>query len=239
MYAENMGLFSALLDIIFPPECIGCNTFGSYLCSDCFRSIKCNTTYLCPGCMKEISHFTVHPHCKKQTALDGLYAFSNYEGVLRKYIGAVKYRLLFDMAKIGGDMMYWSGKQLGLWNVYSVQTTAVVPVPIHWKKRWERGFNQSNLYAEQLAKNLGFYLLPNLLIKTKSTGPQALLSRVKRLQNIHDSVVSTVTDPQRLPSCIILVDDVATTGSTLYESARALKKAGVKKVVAIVLAHGE
>jgi len=189
--------------------------------------------------MKEISHFTVHPHCKKQTALDGLYAFSNYEGVLRKYIGAVKYRLLFDMAKIGGDMMYWSGKQLGLWNVYSVQTTAVVPVPIHWKKRWERGFNQSNLYAEQLAKNLGFYLLPNLLIKTKSTGPQALLSRVKRLQNIHDSVVSTVTDPQRLPSCIILVDDVATTGSTLYESARALKKAGVKKVVAIVLAHGE
>lgn len=234
-----MGLFSALLDVIFPAECIGCGAFGCYLCSDCFRSIDGNTTYLCPGCMKEISHFTVHPRCRKQTALDGLYAVAPYKGVLRTFIGAVKYRFLSDMATIGGDLMYWNGKQLGIWKAYSVQTTAVVPVPIHWRKQWERGFNQSQLYAQQLASDLGFYLLLNLLVKTKSTRPQAQLSRAQRLQNVRDSVLISVTDPKRLPTEVILVDDVTTTGITLQECAKALKQAGVKKVVAIVLAHGE
>lgn len=239
MYAENMGFLSLLLDVVFPKDCIGCGAFGTYLCSTCFQTIHFNTTFLCPACMKEITHFGVHTRCKTHAAIDGLYAVSNYDGLIASLIGAVKYRFLFDMAALGGDILHWQGCKLGIWESFSRQTTAIVPVPIHWKKRWERGFNASQLYAKPLANKLGLYLLPDLLIKTKRTKAQAQLSRSERLTNIKGSFFTSVSDPLRLPKNVILIDDVATTGSTLQECAASLKKAGVKKVFAVVLAHGK
>lgn len=189
--------------------------------------------------MKELNHFGVHSRCKSKTTLDGLYAVSNYDGVIAILIRAVKYRLIYDMASLGGNLLHWQGEKLGIWNSFSRQTTAIVPVPLHWKKRWERGFNASQLYAQQLSTKLGIYLLPNLLIKTKSTPPQAQLSREHRLLNLKDSMNISVPNSSKIPPKVILIDDVCTTGSTLQECARTLKKSGVKVVVALVLAHGE
>jgi predicted amidophosphoribosyltransferase len=109
-----------------------------------------------------------------------------------------------------------------------------LPIPIHKSKERERGFNQSYL----LARELGLPLVDRALVRTRATPPQARSdSRKARFESIRDAF--EVQRPQYIEDkAILLIDDVATTGATLSEAARALKNAGAGRIAAAVLAHG-
>ena len=108
----------------------------------------------------------------------------------------------------------------------------VVPVPLHWRRRLARGYNQAERIARPLAGHLGLPCLA-ALSRRRATPPQSLLGRDDRLANLRKAF--QVPDPERVRGLhLLLVDDVATTGATLDAAAAALKNAGAATVTALV-----
>jgi len=109
------------------------------------------------------------------------------------------------------------------------------PVPLHWIRRFQRGFNQSELLARVVARERGLTVLP-LLKRTRWTGSQMKRSRRDRLTAMGGAFKCMVDHP---PSFVVLIDDLSTTGTTLDACAAILKEAGVARVEAWVVAHDE
>lgn len=114
----------------------------------------------------------------------------------------------------------------------------VIAVPLHQSKRGARGFNQSELIARTALKHLPkrLELASGVLVRKRATVSQVELTREERLENIRDAF--RVEDRRRVQGrTVIVVDDVMTTGTTLSECARVLKKAGAEKVWAATVAR--
>ncbi|MCF7905670.1 ComF family protein [Candidatus Gracilibacteria bacterium] len=112
--------------------------------------------------------------------------------------------------------------------------TVLVPIPLHWTRKFARGFNQSELMAQTIAKYASLLVSTNLK-RIRRTPQQARLSKKEREGNIQHAFV---WKGDAIPRNITLIDDVVASGSTLEEAARILKQAGVKKVQAVVFARG-
>jgi ComF family protein len=114
-------------------------------------------------------------------------------------------------------------------------TPVLVPVPLHWRRRRHRGFNQSQLLAQSLAKLAGLSVSPNALCRVRNTASQQELTREERAKNIQGAFeASAELVGERT---IILLDDVCTTGATLLECAKTLTAAGASRVYALTLAR--
>jgi ComF family protein len=115
----------------------------------------------------------------------------------------------------------------------------VVPVPLHWWRRWRRGYNQADELARRLAKRLR---LPRrgLLRRVMATDPLASLGRVERAQVMRNAFrVRPRWGPALAGRTVVLVDDILTTGATCGAAARALKKAGAAQVTVVVIGRAE
>jgi ComF family protein len=113
----------------------------------------------------------------------------------------------------------------------------VIPVPLHWWRRWRRGFNQSEVLARCLASELRVPCSPNVLRWLRLTGEQKGLSPTARRDNVHNALrcsAGALLAGKR----VLLVDDVMTTGATAHEAARALRTCRPASIVLAVLAHG-
>lgn len=110
---------------------------------------------------------------------------------------------------------------------------AVLPIPLHAQRLRARGFNPSALLAKQVARKIGARLDLDTLVRTRNTPSQTALTRTERLRNVAGAFAARKTASRE----VWLVDDVATTGATLTEAARALRRAGVQQVHALTLAY--
>lgn len=113
----------------------------------------------------------------------------------------------------------------------------VIPVPLHVRRQRERGYNQAELFARGIAKNMGKPMVADILIRTRETKAQAELSREERLVNIAGAFLCRV-DGGIEGASVLLIDDVCTTTATLEQAALALREAGAREVSALTLAHG-
>ena len=169
----------------------------------------------------------------RDSPLDGLRVAGSYQKnpELAKAIQTLKYKFSDNLAKNLGEILSQSITQKD----YSDERV-VSFIPLHKKRlRW-RGFNQAELLAKQVATNINLPL-ENLLVRTKNTSQQAKLSRAERLKNLEKAFsLSPCTSLEN--KTVILVDDVASTTSTLLEAAQVLKKNGAKEVWGLVLARG-
>ncbi len=228
-----------ILDLLFPKKCVGCNKIGSHFCSDCIQNIA-QTDLVCPKCERPAVGGETHPICKRKFGLDGLWSLGVYQDPLRSAIKKLKYRRVSDFAPVLVDIMieYWAKFQPFLLDEIKKnqgKDWMVVPVPLHWRRENDRGFNQSGLIGELFAKKLGLKY-GEVLKRTKFTKSQAQLKGKERAQNIRDAFIH---DSKFMihNSSIILIDDVWTTGSTIRECCYVLKRNGVKKVWALTLAR--
>lgn len=116
------------------------------------------------------------------------------------------------------------------------EVDGIVPVPLHWRRHWQRGFDQADLLARAIARGLGKPRVPALR-RRRATVPQSRSSRSDRQRNLDDAFGLRRWSPPIVGRRLALVDDVVTTGSTLEAASRCLVAAGVVEVLAVVVAR--
>lgn len=228
-----------ILDLLFPKRCVGCKKDGSYFCQDCISNIT-QTDLVCPKCEKLAVGGQTHPICVRKFGLDGLWSLGIYQNPLREAIKQVKYGKVREIAPVLVDILieYWAKYQPFLLDKIKKDRGVgwvVIPVPLHFFKENDRGFNQSNLIGQNLSKSLGLDYL-DALKRTRYTKSQVGLKGGDRHQNIRNAFALTENCKLKTVNCL-LIDDVWTTGSTLRECCYILKRAGAKLVWAITLAR--
>jgi ComF family protein len=120
--------------------------------------------------------------------------------------------------------------------VCALGVDVVVPVPLHWRRHWARGYNQAAAIAREFATGLGVRFEPRLLRRVRHTPQQLQPSAAARRENVRGAFrVKRGASPGG--KRILLVDDVMTTGSTAAEAARTLRAAGAERVVVAILAR--
>lgn len=233
---------NVILDILFPKKCIGCGKLGSYICGDCVSNIL-QTDLVCPKCERLAQGGQTHPICQRKFGLDGLWSLAIYENPLKKAIQRLKYEpaLVRDFAPVLVNILieYWVKHRPYLLDLLKKdygQGWVVIPVPLHWYKENNRGFNQSALLGKLLSKNLGLDYCEGLK-RIRHTKPQIKLKGKDRYQNIRNAFSVAIPYTPNPRPFVLLIDDVWTTGSTLKECCYVLKRAGAKKVWAITLAR--
>lgn len=200
-----------LLDFLFPKKCVGCGKFGDYVCKDCTVGI-----------------WEAEPGPIPKN-LDGLTCLWAYDGLMQKIIKKAKYNGLYNLLQFAILKSQIPNKS----QYPNIQ--AIIPVPLYKDRFKERGFNQAEVIAKEISR---IYKIPvvNLLTRIKDTGHQTLRTRAQRLEALRGAFSLAPNSYQLAPE-VLLVDDVLTTGSTLSECARTLKKAGVNRVYGLVLAR--
>jgi ComF family protein len=158
-------------------------------------------------------------------------SFGAYDGALREILQQYKYHGLRPLAQPLGERL-----SQALDRLQDGPFDLVLPVPLHRRRERQRGFNQAGLLAEQVAKQSGIPLGGKDCVRVRDTPPQAGLRAAARRQNVKGAFA--VPRPQRVRGrCILLVDDVLTTGATADACARALLAAGAQGVWVLTLAR--
>lgn len=212
-----------LVQISRIPVCRKCLDAPEVLCAD-YSCASCHTPFLNPYPLDEEGRCAL---CRLGvTGFDTVYTFGSYEDTLRELIHLFKYERVRTLAK-----------PLGALAVRAIPTEhefdVIVPMPLHWKKRWSRGYNQSELLAKEIAKRWGVPVV-RAVRRVKDTPPQAGLSNSKRRLNVRGAF-AIARDVKGLR--VLLVDDVLTTGATASACANVLKRAGAKRVAVAAVAR--
>lgn len=234
-------LFHEVLDILLPPICHICHSFipnaGTlHICSTCRDRLPLVTSPLCPSCGipyagagndHRCSTCLIHP-----PHFDTARSRFLYEGAIRDLIHSFKYNhrthLRHPLALLALE---------GICDFLPDATPhLIVPVPLHRSRLRQRGFNQAVLLGRTISHKLSLPMLPDILVRSRSTEPQIELSAAERRLNVKGAF--TVNRPDYVAGRrILLLDDVMTTGSTMDECAKVLKKAGAATVFAATIAR--
>jgi len=153
--------------------------------------------------------------------------------LVRRIIHELKYRRITALAPILADIII---SYMQHYRIELPKEAIIMPIPLHPRKERVRGSNQADLIAHNLSVQLNLSLDTHTLIRLIATPPQAALSIANRYKNVQN-IFSLRTGIHLHGKTIILVDDVKTTGATLEQAARALKKAGVRHIWAITAAR--
>lgn len=234
----RVKILEQILDFLFPARCIGCGKFGSYLCENCFGKIEFLSQQFCPVCgHPAISGFT-HPGCKTPFCLDGSLSIANYNDIMHSLVSSFKYQpFVTDLQKsiraIFSSFFTRSSQKaprsLGGGGL-------VTPVPLHWMRKNWRGFNQAEILAKIISEILSLEFTPNVLKRERFTKPQTQLKRKERLKNVQGIFALEKDAKEKIQNkSILLVDDVWTTGATIKECGKLLKRNGAASVWALTL----
>jgi ComF family protein len=223
-------MIDAILNLLFPQPCILCTApvlkrRWSVACPDCWIKLESVPRPICIQCGDHAP--AIESRCgpcrRGDHAFDlarSLYVFNEpMRGIIHHLKYADRVSLVKPLQVALRDCLALEG----------FEAKVVVPVPLHRARARERGFNQ----AELLAKQLGIPVNTRLLRRRKNTPSQTGLSRSQRTLNL--SAAFEVRG--RVPETVLVVDDVYTTGSTMHEIAKTLKRAGASRVEVLTVAR--
>jgi competence protein ComFC len=232
-------ILNFILDVVFPKICLSCDHYSSsYICEKCLKKIKQADIPKCPICEKPTRFGESHKSCCGRFGIDGMTVGVDYsDETVKKIIHKFKYGGVTNAAR---DLIekFLSGKITinGGQTRRSVPTIIITYVPMHSDKERKRGYNQSEILAREIGKILNFSVI-KLLKRTKYSVSQMSLKKMEERKKNVENIFEFVGVRLRSPQNIILVDDVATTGATLFEATRVLKENGIKSVWGMVLAR--
>lgn len=227
----------SFLDLIFPKYCVSCRKKGKCLCLDC-RSKITRLGQICPECGRSSFFGMTHPGCFKKNSLSGVYSFFAYEEPIRTAIHKLKYRLVTELWEelwqvVLGEILGKRENFRAIENWIEGRKPRVMPIPLFWYKENFRGFNQALLFASKLGDLWGLRVEEGL-VRKKNNLSQTKLNYKQRQENIKGVFEPAFSSVSKFA---LLVDDVWTTGATLKEAGRILKKAGAEEVWGITLAR--
>lgn len=222
---------SRLLNLLFPARCAGCGRPGDLLCPACIAKIQPVPAPVCTRCGRPMAEPGRCDQCSGgQFQVSAIRAAAIYAEPLSQAIHRFKYEGRRELHDPLGALL------AGYWRSRSVSVDLVVAVPLHENRVRERGFNQAELLATVLCRQVGLPLLrPGVLCRQRDTQQQMLLRPAERRANVHGAF--DWAGPPLDGSKVLLIDDVATTGSTLEACAEVLLKGGASKVWALTVAR--
>lgn len=210
---------SAILSFIFPLTCIGCGKGDELLCDNCLGRIP-----LCSRTEKEIISVFSYEHPTLRSALWSL-KYHNATALAQPLAHALYDRVLEEMEEVQ--------------TFHGPSKATLVPIPLHPRRKRQRGYNQSELLCKELSliDPSSFTLETRVLYRTRDTKSQATIrDRAKRLKNI-SGCFDTKNEDTIKGAFVIVVDDITTTGATMKEAIRTIRRAGAKKVIGLTVAH--
>ena len=231
MQPQVAKLWELGLDLLFPKWCVGCGQRGDFICQVCRNSPVRISAPLCPHCGRPQTSGILCPGCVSwSAAIDGIRAPFRFDGVMRQAIYELKYHnirtLARPLARLINDYL----------RANPLPGELLVPVPLHHQRLRERGYNQSGLLAKELGKLTNLPVVDNCLVRQRYTSPKAKTATVtERRGNVAGAFAcygSTVGG-----RTVLLIDDVATSGTTMNACAVSLKAAGALSVWGLVLAR--
>ncbi|HSN78362.1 MAG TPA: ComF family protein [Anaerolineae bacterium] len=225
------SLKNRLLDLLFPPRCAGCGRAGKLLCLGCQAQVHPVPRPVCIRCGQPVAAPGRCDRCAAgQFHVSALRAAAVYAQPLSRVIHQFKYEGRPELHEPLGQLL------AGYWRDHSATVDLVTAVPLHENRLRARGFNQSDLLATVLCRQVGLPLLqPGMLCRARDTEQQMLLKPAERRANVQDAF--RWAGPPLDGSKVLLIDDVATTGSTLEACAAVLLAAGAGKVWALTVAR--
>lgn len=233
------------LELLFPHVCPVCSEAvadsSDTLCGDCWRQLREGLQIsACPTCGHSVGRYAVidnrcHRCQHRRPKVTHVVRVGEYDGPLRELILDLKFHRKSQLDRFLGSLL--ADLIIGDAELHAVDF--LVPVPLHWRRRWRRSYNQSDLLARAAARALkaaGHAIaIDRDLLRIRATPPQTTLTTTERMRNLHGAFAVRPGSPYANKH-ICLIDDVVTTGTTLRTAAGILKQAGAAKVSAVVLA---
>jgi competence protein ComFC len=200
------------LDLLFPPRCVGCGRVDAVWCDTC---------------QDKLDQTAFPSQVRPLAPLVGITSTAEHTGIIREAVQGLKYGSAKIVAEPLGERLVRQ-LQAQAWTV-----DVIVPVPLHATRLAERGYNQAQLLAEQIADALSLPCFPNAVERQRNTQSQVTLSAAERKTNLEDAFLanSQVLSNQR----VLLIDDVYTTGATLSACAQAVQQAGALAVYGLTV----
>lgn len=220
-------------DLFFPKFCFGCGFIGVYICPYCQKKLRLIKQQQCLYCNRNSYLGFTHTRCLRENGVDGFLVLYQYDNLLKKIIKNIKYRgvrealtellLLVNLSAVNDFKKIFAKKLI------------IQPLPLHPQREKERGFNQAELIATEMLRNLD-WPIGHYIARKKNTLPQA---QIKKMEDRYKNLIGAFSVVKPVVGLsFFLIDDVVTTGSTIKEVAKELKLAGANKVFAFALAKG-
>ena len=237
---RKFELLEAAVSLLYPPVCTLCGgktRAGEYLCQRCEAKAMRIVAPFCQQCSEPfegaISTVFTCANCAHRTIyFDAAVAAYRGRGIVRQIIHDFKYGRQIHLRHLVARWLYAAFDDERL---RGREFDMIVPVPLHPARQRERGFNQANLLAELLTAQISIPSKP-VLKRVRYTTTQTALDRAERMENLHNAFrLRRNANVRGLR--VLLIDDVLTTGSTLSECARILKRSGAISVHAATAAR--
>jgi ComF family protein len=235
----------ALADLVAPAACpiCGAEARGFPVCPDCLGELTDAASMpTCPRCALLVGPWaSLDRGCSecrgRSIGFDAALALAPYQGPLRDLCLRLKHRRDAWLARWLAELLVDARPSAFRSESDRDPRALVVPVPLHWRRRLERGYNQAEALADALARRLGLRSARPLR-RVKATAILAGSGRSERAERLRGAFRARPGRPLD-GRTVLLVDDILTTGATCGSAARALKKAGAARVVAVVVARAE
>lgn len=232
-----------LLDILFPWQCLYCQkeVGNDYpLCQDCFHQILIFDDFICPVCQKRLSSYhQKHHSCQGKTHLTALGIVSSYENsILKETIHYFKYKQIKNLVQPLSLLAIQFLENNFHFSQLPKNNLLIIPLPLHLRKKKQRGFNQSELIAKKVADYFHLPISSDSLLRTINNPAQITMKNANDRKLNIQGVFQVKNGYNLKHKTIILIDDIYTTGATIEEAAKILKQAKVKQIIGLVLAKG-
>lgn len=239
----NISIKTVFFDAVYPKRCPICGDIvkqkGTLVCPECYHKAPLIKEPSCKKCGKSIGNMETE-FCydcnRREHFYEQGFSLWNYDDVMRKSIANFKYHHRKEYVQFYAEEF---ARTFGK-TIMRLRPDAFVPVPVHWTRHVERGYNQAQVLAEAIGLCLDIPVIEDLLVRKKRTAAQKSLDHRERSRNLHHAFSiserweSSVGKLKRL----VIIDDIFTTGSTVNSCAKVLKKAGVSEVYFGVLCNG-
>jgi len=240
---------SSTANLVCPPVCFACERIFEktsipwFFCADCHRQITVPSQHFCHRC-GSIKNSAIMPpnavsgcsECRHRTfRFSQVFVLGEYRDLLRRLLLQMKRdrdgTLASNMARLFLD------ERDDLLQTFAPDI--IVPVPMHFVRRWYRGVNNPVFFAHEIGHHLNVPVLPGLIRRTRYTKPQFRLKPKQRLTNVRGAFAYTGKKSQLSGKHLLIVDDIMTTGATCNEVAKVLMEAGAARVSVAVFARAE
>lgn len=231
-------IFKTLIDLVLPPRCLLCGKVihtENSLCPHCFNQINFISKPFCVRCGKPLLDNMDDMCCisclTKGSPFRLCRSAIKYDDFSKKLILDFKFSDHLENRYLLAQWLFMAGA-----DIFERKVDLIIPVPLHYSRLFKRKYNQSALLAAELSKLCHIPVDYESLKKSKHTLPQIQCDGKQRIKNVHNAF--DVISPEKIKNKrILLIDDVYTTGSTLSECAKILRKSGAKSIDALTVAR--